>query len=35
MLEVAGFVRASFGVVQPNPLKVSVAFKRFDCGPKP
>ena len=35
MLEVAGFVRSSFGVVQPNPLKVSVAFKRFDCGPKP
>src|SRR5580700_3213723 len=33
MLDVAGFVRSSFGVVQPNPLKVSVAFKRFDCGP--
>ena len=31
MLDVAGFVRSSFGVVQPNPLKVSVAFKRFDC----
>jgi len=35
MLEVAGFVRASFGVVQPNPLKVSVAFKRFRLWSKP
>src|ERR1700722_17762886 len=33
MLDVAGFVRSSLGVVQPNPLKVSVAFKRFDSGP--
>src|ERR1700733_12139457 len=33
MLDVAGFVHSGLGVMQPHPLKVSVAFKRFDSGP--
>ena len=33
MLDVPGFARSSFAVVQSNFLKVRVAFERFDCRP--
>jgi hypothetical protein len=33
MLNVPSFALSSFRVVQENPLKMSVAFERFDYGP--